>query len=617
MPIPPFRLLHVDLDTGKSWEENVSQDHQRAFLGGPSLGAYLLYPDIVPSLDPLSAQAPLLFLTGPLTGTAGPAVGRAAFCAKSPATGLWAESNIGGHIGAELRAAGFDGLRIVGAAREPSTLWLRDGQASLLPADELWGRADTYETQDRIRADLGDPRIRVACIGAGGEALIPFAGILCDRGRVAGRTGLGAVMGAKKLKAIAIRGRKPIPLAEPEAFGQARSRSNIALRNENLSRAIRVAGTSSALEYWSYLGSMPTRYYSGGSFDGADKISGSAVADSILTGVSACHACVIACGRVVRLGDGASRKGPEYETTVGFGPNLGIDDISAITLLGEQCDRYGLDTISLSNVIGLAYFLFQEGVLGPADTGGLSLTWGNAPAAEELIHRTARGEGLGALLAQGARALAAHYNVPEAAAQVNGLEVAYHDPRASSGMALVYATSPRGACHNQSDYFMVDTLGQTAEPLGIALFDRQAGAEKAANVARHQDWRALANALVLCFFATVEPAVVLELVNLATGFDYGPEELMLAGERAWNLKRAINIRLGLTRENDRLPGHLLRPLQEGGSAGYVPPLEEMLAAYYAHRGWDPRTGIPSRERLSRLGLGHVAQDICLDAAPAG
>lgn len=609
MPFPPFRLLLVDLATGQSRFEGVPQEDQRAFLGGASLGAHLLYPHLMPELDPLGPAAPLLFLAGPLTGTAGPAVGRAAFCARSPATGLWGESNIGGHIGYELRSAGYDGLVITGSSTSPCTLWLHDGRAELLPAQDLWGRTDTYETQDRLRSTLGDPRIRVACIGAGGEAGLPFASILCDHGRVAGRTGLGAVMGAKRLKAIAIRGRASIPLAEPEAFGEIRTRTNIALRNDTLSRAIRATGTSGGLEYWAYLGSMPVHYYTGGFFEGANRISGSAVSETVLSGVSACHGCVIACGRVVRLEDGANRKGPEYETIVGFGPNLGIEDVAAITMLGELCDRYGLDTISLSNTIGLAYLLFQEGILTAKDAGGLSLTWGNAKAAEELIHLSVKRDGLGALLALGARGLADHFGVREMAAQVNGLEVAYHDPRGSSGMALVYATSPRGACHNQSDYFMVDTLGQTAEAIGIDFYDRHAGAEKAANVARHQDWRTLANALVLCLFSNVEPSVVRDLVNQATGFDYTLDELLTAGERAWNLKRAINVRLGLERRDDRLPGHLLRPLPEGGSAGFVPPLEEMLAAYYDCRGWDRGSGKPSRERLEGLGLANVANDL--------
>jgi len=616
MSAPPFRLLYVDLESGACRRETLAPDPQRAFVGGASLGAHLLYPSLTRELDPLGPSAPLLFLGGPLTGTAGPAVGRAAFCGKSPATGLWAESNIGGHIGAELRAAGYDGLVIEGASAAPCTLWIHDGFAEKLPAGDLWGKTDTYETQDRLRSALADPRIRVACIGVGGEQQLPFASILCDHGRVAGRTGLGAVMGAKRLKAIAVRGKQPIPLAEPAEFARVRSRTNVELREDNLSRAVRATGTSGSLEYFAYLGTMPAHYYTGGLYEAAGRVSGSAMAETVLSRVSACHGCVIACGRVVRLGDGAERKGPEYETIVGFGPNLGIDDLSTITMLGELCDRYGIDTISVSNTIGLAYLLFHEGILRGEDAGGLSLVWGNAAAAEELIHATVRREGLGALVALGARGLAEHFGVPEMAAQVNGLEVAYHDPRGSSGMALVYATSPRGACHNQSDYFMVDTLGHTAEPIGIDFYDRHAGAEKAANVARHQDWRTLANALVLCLFSNVEPSVVLELVNRATGLDYSLEELLRAGERGWNVKRAINVRLGLEREDDRLPGHLLRPLPEGGSAGFVPPLEEMLAAYYAHRGWDPVSGKPSRDRLLALGLPGVSQDLWGDPGPS-
>jgi aldehyde:ferredoxin oxidoreductase len=609
MANPAFRLLRVNLETGEAAWGEAAEGEGRALLGGPSLAARLLYADLTADLDPLSPTAPLAFVTGPLTGTAGPAVGRAAFCAKSPATGLWSESNIGGHIGPELRGAGIDGLILTGRAASPSYLWLHDGRAEVLPADGLWGATDTYETQERIRATHGDRLIRVACIGAGGEAGLPFAGILCDHGRVAGRTGLGAVMGAKNLKAIAVRGRAPIPLADPKRYAEARSAANVALRADTLSRAIRSTGTAGGLEYWSYLASMPVRYYTGGDYGGTAQVSGSAMAETILSGVSTCHGCVIACGRVVRLEDGVERKGPEYETIVGFGPNLGIEDLSAITLLGELSDRYGLDTISLSNTMGLAYFLYQEGILKESDAGGLRLEWGNAAAAERLIHATVRREGLGALVALGSRALADHFGVREMAAQVNGLETAYHDPRGSSGMALVYATSPRGACHNQSDYFMVDTLGHTAETLGITLFDRHAGAEKAANVARHQDWRTVANSLVMCLFANVEPLAVVDLVRHATGHDLGLEDLLLSGERAWNLKRAINIRMGLRRENDRLPKHLLTALREGGSAGYVPPIDEMLEAYYRARGWDPATGRPTRAKLDDLGLEGVAADL--------
>jgi aldehyde:ferredoxin oxidoreductase len=315
---------------------------------------------------------------------------------------------------------------------------------------------------------------------------------------------------------------------------------------------------------------------------------------------------VIACGRVVQLpGEAGKRKGPEYETIVGFGPNLLIDDLPFITRMGELCDQLGLDVISMSNTLGLAFSLYEQGVITDEDTGGLALEWGATDVVAQLVMQTARRDGLGAWLAEGARALGRRFAAEEAAVQVNGLEVAYHDPRAASGMALVYATSPRGACHNQSDYFLPDLFGQTEERLGMAYFERQAGAEKAANVAVHQNWRTVFNALVMCIFANVPPATVLDLVNAAVGQNYDLPELLLAGERGWNLKRVINHRLGLTRANDRLPKALREPYADGGSAGYVIPFEEMLSTYYAARGWDPETGRPSPEKLNALGLDWV------------
>jgi aldehyde:ferredoxin oxidoreductase len=595
------RLLRVDLASGSSRLEEVPAEAAQAYVGGSALAARLLYPRLTQSMEPLGPDAPLLFMTGPLTGTAGPAVGRFVICARSPATGLWGESNAGGHFGVELRAAGYDGLWISGRAPEPSYLLLQDGRVELRRASHLWGQADTYETQAALRQEIGEPLARVACIGLAGEAQIPFALILCDHGRVAGRTGMGAVMGSKRLKAVVVRGRGDIPLADPGAFAGLRRRTNLALKQDTVSQALRQLGSSSAADYFDYLGFMPKRYFSRGVFEGTDQITGASMAESILTGVSTCHGCVIACGRRVRLEQGEERKGPEYETMVGFGPNLEIRDLAAVTLLGELCDRYGMDTISLSNTIGLAVQLSQQGAIPAHDTGGRPLSWGDAGAVEKLVRQTPRREGLGQALALGARGLAERYGAPDAAVQVNGLEVPYHDPRGASGMALVYATSPRGACHNQGDYFMVD-MGQTEEILGIQLHRRQGGAEKAANIARHQDWRTFCNALVLCVFANVPPQDVGALLSAATGFEYGLEEMLEVGERAWNLKRIINCNLGLAASDDRLPPALLRPLPDGGAAGYTPPFEEMLVAYYEARGWENPNGRPTRDCLRRLGL---------------
>ena len=600
-------ILQINLTTGQVDRYLPPREWEQQYLGAASLAARLLYPHLTPALDPLSPDAPLLFLNGPLTGTAGPAVGRFVVCAKSPATGLWGESNAGGFWGPELRKAGFDGLWITGRAPHPVYLWVHDDRIEIRDASRLWG-LDAYQIQHAIATQLGVKNVRVAAIGPAGEAQIPFALILCDHGRVAGRTGMGAVMGAKNLKAIAVKGTHPVPLVDWQKYKPLRSQANRDLRSHNQTNALRELGSAGASDYFDYLGEMPKKYFQAGTFDGTYNVSGASLTETLLSGVSACHACVIACGRVVTL-DGGKRKGPEYETIVGFGPNLLIDDLAAITRMGELCDRYGMDTISMSNTLGLAFTLFEQGAITPADTGGLALEWGSVEAATRCIHLTARREGFGELLARGARGLAQHFDAASEALQVNGLEVAYHDPRGASGMALVYATSPRGACHNQSDYFMVDVLGHADEQLGIAFLERHAGAEKAANVARHQDWRTLNNALVLCIFAAVPPDTVRQLVNAATGFDFSLDELLRCGERGWNLKRAINNRLGLTRANDTLPKALRQPYPDGGAAGYVIPLDEMLAAYYRARGWDPQTGRPTPQKLRQLDLDWVVKDL--------
>jgi aldehyde:ferredoxin oxidoreductase len=260
----------------------------------------------------------------------------------------------------------------------------------------------------------------------------------------------------------------------------------------------------------------------------------------------------------------------------------------------------------MSGTIGLAFRLYELGLIGRQDTDGFELVWGDAVAAEECIHAAVRGQGFGALLAQGSKKLAEYFGAPDEAVQVNGLELAYHDPRGASGMAIVYATSPRGACHNQSDYFLAD-IGQVDASLGLEFFDRHAGAEKAANVARHQDFRTVNNSLVLCMFANVPPETMTNLVNAACGYDWSLEDLMRSGERAWNLKRLINLRLGLTRANDTLPGPLLKPYPDGGAAGYVIPFDEMMTAYYAARGWDAETGAPIKQKLDELSLNWVGK----------
>lgn len=595
-------LLTIDLSTGEKEILEVPASWERQYLGGASLAARLLYDYLSPDIDPLAPESPLLFLTGPLSGTSGPAVGRFTICARSPATGLWGESNCGGFWGVQLRKTGYDGLLIRGKAISPVYLSLTDDQIEIKEARHLWG-LETYQTQTAIQAELGSNAVSVATIGPSGENLVPYSLILCDHGCVAGRTGMGAIMGSKNLKAIAVKGNKKIPIAYPDRYHFIRSEVNRELKDDPVSQVARELGTASVADYFDYLKEMPKKYFQRSTLDGELSISGTNVKNTILSGVSTCHACVIACGRIIKLSDEIKRKGPEYETLVGFGPNLLIDDLEKIALLGETCDRLGLDSISMSNVIGLAFKLFESGMISLDETDRLTLEWGNSETVKALIYKTARRDGFGDLLARGARSLAKYCGSEDEAVQVNGLEVAYHDPRGASGMALVYATSPRGACHNQSDYFLVE-IGQCYPTLSLEYYSPTGGAEKATNVAKHQDWRTLFNSLVMCFFANVPPETVLELINAATNVEWSFEDMLKAGERAWNLKRVINHRLGLTRESDTLPKALLKPYLDDpqGSEGFTPNFTEMLAAYYNVRGWDPATGFPNPGKLIELDL---------------
>ncbi len=599
-------ILKINLTTGKTTEYHIPDKWEKEYLGGASLAARILYDSFTKDLDPFSTEAPLLILNGPLSGTYGPTLGRFVVCGKSPATGLWAESNCGGFWGPELRFCGFDGLWITGKAKKPIYLFLNDGSLQIKDATQVWG-ADTYESQELIKVDIGVPNAHVLTIGPAGEKKVLIAGLFCDHGRAAGRTGLGAVAGDKNFKAIAVKGTKQIPLYSPEEYSVIRSGANKLLKSDNIAEVTHDLGTAGVADYADYLGSMPKKYFHQATFPNVDKISGSTMTETILKGRSACHGCVIACGRVVDVGDGKRRKGPEYETVVGFGPNILNDDLVEVVRLNEICDRLGMDTISASNIVGLAYHLYEMGAISESDTG-FPFNWGDTTSAGKILEMIAYREGIGDIMANGSRNFAAHFNVEEEAVQVNGLEVAYHDPRGVSGMALVYATSPRGACHNKSDYFFAD-WGQVDPSLGLEFYDKHAGEEKAANVAYHQNWRSVCDSLIMCMFGNVPVEMVTDLVNAACGYELSVDDLLECGERGWTIKRVINNRLGLTRSNDTLPKILLEPYMDGPVAGYVPPLKAMLEAYYSARGWDPATGWPTKEKLIHLGLKEMSTDL--------
>lgn len=603
------RMVKINLSNGVIQRDQLPLEWIEGFIGASGLAARILWDALDVNRPPLDPANPLLFATGPLTGTGGPTTGRFTICGRSPQTGWWGESNIGGFVGPELRYAGIDFLWIEGAADSPVYIWIYNDQIEIRPAEHLWGKADTYETQQIIRQEVGIPHAKVACIGLAGENLVPFVGILSDHGRLAARTGMGALMGSKKLKAVAVRGTQRLVMGRDEEYRKLRVASNKRLLEQNMTAVLRSTGTAGGAEYLQYLGDMPQKYWTAARFEGAEKISGATMAETILKGTTACQGCVISCGREVEIVEGdyptnGVVKGPEYETICSFGSQLMVDDLAAITALGDLCDRLGMDTITAGNVIALAYLLFDQGKITPQDTGGLQLRWGDPVPCFTLLKQIATKEGFGNLLSQGSKALAKAFGDVELAVQVNGLDVAMHDPRAFSGQALVYVTSPRGACHNQSDYFNVG-LGGTVDEIGIGFTDRFDPVGKGEQVARHQHWRTVCNSLTTCFFAVVSPDEILGLLNAAMDWDWDISTLLKAGERAWNMKRLYNLKLGWKPENEKLPKLLLQPLTDGGQEGNVPDLSVMLDEYYHCSGWDRTTGYPLPWKLKELGLAEL------------
>lgn len=604
------KLLVVDLTTGDLYDETVDETAARDLVGGAGFAARYLYDRLPPGTDPLGPENILMFVTGPLVGTRAPSCGRYEVCGLSPLTGIWGESNSGGFWGPELRFAGYDGVVVRGRAERPVWLSIVDGQPPALhDAAGLWG-LDSYESQERLRQELGDRRVRVACIGPAGENRVLFAAVMNDHGRAAGRTGLGAVMGAKNLKAIAVRGRRQVPLADRERFNVA-ARQGLECVKEDLSTTVyREMGTASFVDMSMMWGNMPNKYWSQPEFEEATNLSGVTMMETILTRAVPCYGCYVACGREVNLKDSYGIEvvdGPEYETVAMLGSQLLVDDLPGVAYAGHLCNRLGMDTISAGSAISLAYLLYERGFITAADTGGMALEWGNIETAHVLLEMIAARQGFGDLLAQGTRRLADHYGAPDLAVHVNGLEPAAHDPRAMTGMALTYATSPRGACHMQGDVYTVD-MGMTVPEVGLLPGSRFKNRGKAVTVARLQNWRSLYNSAIMCIFVNPTPPLLAEMLAAATGGPSGIEHWLRAGERAFVLKRAFNNRLGIRRGHDRLPERLLRPMANG-SGGRVPRMDILLREFYRQRDWDWETGRPSRQSLLSLGLEDVAGDL--------
>ncbi|MGD8462869.1 MAG: aldehyde ferredoxin oxidoreductase family protein [Anaerolineae bacterium] len=605
------KLLVVDLTRGTLEDEPLDLALAHDFVGGAGYAARYLYDELGPDTDPLGPENTLMFMTGPLVGTRAPSCGRHEVCAISPLTGIWGESNSGGFWGAELKFAGYDGIVIRGRAEKPVWLSIVNGQPPALhDAAELWG-LETYQTQDRLRDELEDAKVRVASIGPAGENLVLYAAIMNDHGRAAGRTGMGAVMGSKNLKAIAVRGKQRVPLAEAPAFRQTAKQAIRIVKDDVTSQVYQQMGTASFVDMSIMWGNMPNRYWTQARFDEATNLSGISMMETILTRPVPCYGCLVACGREVTLKDTPYGvevvDGPEYETVVMLGSMLLVDDLPAVAYAGHLCNCLGMDTISAGSSIALAYLLYERGFITTADTGGMRLDWGDIETAHTLLEMIAGREGFGDVLAEGCKRIAAHYGAEDLAVHVNGLELAGHDPRALSGMAMTYATSPRGACHLQGDMYVVD-MGLTMAEVGIFPGGRFKTRGKSKIVARAQDWRTLYNSAIMCMFVNPTAPVLVRLLSEATGWSSDIVWWQRTGERIFALKRAFNNRLGVQRGNDRLPERLLIPMSNG-SRGRTPRVDKLLQEYYAARDWDWRTGRPSREKLVSLGLKEIADDL--------
>ena len=605
------RLLVVDLTSGELKEEPLDDNLAHDFVGGAGYAARYLYDELGPDTDPLGPENTLMFMTGPLVGTRAPSCGRHEVCALSPLTGIWGESNSGGFWGAELKFSGYDGIVVRGRSSKPVWLSVIEGHPPALhDASDLWG-LDTYETQQRLRDELGDDKLRVASIGPAGENQVLYAAIMNDHGRAAGRTGMGAVMGSKNLKAIALRGRQRVPLAETETFSQTAKQAVRIVKDDISTQVYRQMGTASFVDMSIMWGNLPNKYWTEPPFEEATNLSGVSMMETILTRPVACYGCLVACGRQVSLKDSPYAvevvDGPEYETIGTLGSLLGVSDLPGVAYANHLCNRYGLDTVSAGSSIALAYLLYDRGFITAADSGGLPLQWGNIETAQTLLEMIARREGFGDALAEGAKRLAARYGAEDLAVHVNGLELPAHDPRALSGMAVVYATSPRGACHMQGDMYIID-MGLTLSEVGIFPGGRFKTRSKSKTVRRLQDWRTLYNSAIMCTFVNPTVPILTQLLSAATGWSSDIVCWHRTGERIFNLKRAFNNRLGVRRGNDRLPQMVLVPMS-GGSMGRTPRMHKLLEEYYTYREWDWETGKPSRDKLISLGLPDIAEEL--------
>ncbi len=602
------KILRVDLTRGEMREMPLDRDVAKDYIGGRGLGIYFLNRELDPDCEPLAPDNLLVMATGPLTGTGAPTGARYMIMTKSPLTGAITCSNAGGRFPTELKRAGFDGLIFAGQAKRPVYLWIDNGQAELRDAAHLWGRS-THSATDMLREET-DPRARVACIGPAGERLVRFAAVMNDKDRAAGRSGVGAVMGSKNLKAVAVRGRGQISLANPERFKTFNQEilGRFKAANKETPLGLTVNGTAGVVITTQHLGVLPTRNWQQGTFEGWEQIHGETLTAKYLVRNKACYACPIGCGRITRVEDdvfGGEGEGPEYETIYAMGANCMIDNLPAIIKANYICNELGLDTITMGATIACAMELVERGYLRE-DIVGRPLSWGDAAALVELTRQTGYREGFGDRLAEGSYRLAESCGHPELAMVSKKQEFPGYEPRGAQAMGLAYATSPIGGSHMRGDpaYFELFGIPERVDPLQWQ--------GKARITKDFQDLSAIIDAAGLCIFFAVRnlagkqldvpPIGILEYLNAATGADYALEELIQAGERIITAERRFLTRAGFSRRDDTLPERLTtEPLPDGPAKGMVCHLEAMLDEYYREQNWSA-DGIPTAERLAQLGL---------------
>ncbi len=619
------KLLRVDLGTGALRFETLDEAIYRRYPGGKALAGYILLHELLPHTDPLAPENVLVMAAGLLTGAPVTTTTRFVVSARSPLTLGYGESEAGGFWGAELKMAGLEALVITGRAPEPVYLWIEDGRAELRPARHLWGRPPV-DVQAQIRAELEDDKIRVLQIGLGGENQVRYAAITNELRHFNGRTGMGAVMGSKNLKAVAVRGHQRYQTLAHDAEALMALGRKLAQEAQSSPQAqdLQKRGTIGLVEGFQAAGILPTRNFRQGAFEQAEALKWEAYEKQLFIAKRSCYACTVRCKREVAFdGQPSPYGGPEYEAVGAFGSDCGISDLVTVGRANELCNHYTLDAISTGATIAFAMECFEHGLLSLADTDGLELRFGNAAALLPTIEKIARREGLGQLLAEGSRraAEAIGGEAPCLAMHVKGQELPMHEPRGKYNVGIGYAVSEIGAdhlvvAHDPSLSNPESITFKKARSLGItqALPVRSLGDEKMQHFYILERWVSAGKTLGLCFFGPaprsfIHPDDVLAVVRAATGWELTMDEALAIGERGTNLARVFNAREGFTRADDSLPERLFQPLEGGALTGQVYPraeFEQALTALYTLKGWDPQTGRPLRPRLEALDLGWAA-----------